>query len=387
MHTLVAVYFVTLFYAFHYALPLYSESTFLESLIPETFVGLVYSVSACVSVLLTLNIKKVLNRLSNRSVLIVSAIAEALLLLGIVFSPYTWLTLILFVLKSVVLSVLFVSLNILIESVSTNKNTGKIRGMYLTILNLGILTGPFFAGFIVGYGLNLLFFVSALCLIPMAYILIRHLDHLKEPPYSAPNLQAGFAFVRARPDVQRIVFAQYVLELFYIIMIVYGPLYLIQSNILDLKTYLGIVIPIVLIPFILIPYPLGKIADKKLGEKELLICGTLLMIFGTTLFALLDSTVLLYFVFALFVARLGASMVEEMASSYFYKKVDDTQANVISIFVNTRNIALITGPLIGSLIIGFFPSDSLMAFQVVFLVLAGILALSLIPSLKIHDTK
>jgi MFS family permease len=164
-------------------------------------------------------------------------------------------------------------------------------------------------------------------------------------------------------------------------MIVYGPIYLIQNNILNLQTYLGVVVPIILIPFILIPYPLGRLADNKLGEKELLIFGILLMIVGTSIFAVLHVPILAFYIFALFIARLGASMVEEMSSSYFYKQVDHSQADLISIFVNTRNIALISGPLIGSIIIYTY------SLQMVFFVLVGILVLSLLPIFKIHDTK
>lgn len=164
-------------------------------------------------------------------------------------------------------------------------------------------------------------------------------------------------------------------------MIVYGPIYLIQNDIATLATYLGVIIPIILIPFIILPYPLGRLADHKLGEKELLIFGLFLMIFGTGMFALLSVPVLAIYIFALFIARLGASMVEEMASSYFYKQVDHSQADLISIFVNTRNLALISGPLIGSVIIYTY------SLQTVFFVLVGILMLSLLPIFKLHDTR
>lgn len=381
MHSITAIYLVTFFYAFHNAIPVYSESTFLESLVPVSFIGFIYSIAAVISILVTLNIGKLLVRFSNRSILIASGISEGIFLLGIAFSPYTWLSVILFILKSVTLSVLFVSLNILVETVSQNKDTGKIRGVYLTILNIGIITGPFFAALILNKGLHYLFFISALCLLPMIYVLIKHLGHTREQKYITPHLYVGFNFLKKHRDVQIIVFAQYILELFYTIMIVYGPLYLIENNILNLQTYLGVVVPIILIPFILIPYPLGRLADNKLGEKELLVLGILLMIVGTSILALLNISVLIFYIFTLFIARLGASMVEEMASSYFYKQVDHSQADLISIFVNTRNLALISGPLIGSIVIYNF------SLQTVFFVLVGVLVLSLLPILKLHDTK
>jgi len=381
MKSITAVYLATLFYAFHYALPLYSESSYLETLVPDFAIGIIYSIAALISLGLTLKIGSFLNRWSNRRVLMGTAFLEAVSLVILAYSTSLTVSIIFFILHIVLLGAMYVGLNILVESVSEKENVGKIRGVYLTILNLGILTGPFFAAQLVGSGFALLFISAALCIVPMIYILYKHLDHLHEPRYIAPDLLESLARLKHFKDIRRIVFVQYILEFFWIIMIVYGPLYLIQNNILDLKTYLGVVIPIILIPFILLPYPLGRLADHKLGEKELLIFGILLMILGTTIFALLDTPLLITYIFALFVARLGASMVEEMSSSYFYKQVDHSQADLISIFTNTRNLALISGPLIGSVVLYTF------SLQVVFFVLVGILVLSLAPIFKLHDTK
>lgn len=381
MRSITAIYLVTLFYAFHYALPLYSESSYLESIIPLGFIGVIYSIAALISFVFSIKIGTLLNTWSNRSVLIGVAILELISLITLAYSTSVILSIVSFIIHTVLLSVLFVSLNILVESVSKNEDTGKVRGAYLTILNLGILTGPFFASQIIGSGFAILFTSAALCLVPMIYILYKHLDHLREPKYVAPDFLQSFKRLKGLANVRRIVFIQYILELFWIIMIVYGPIYLIQNNILNLQTYLGVVIPIILIPFIILPYPLGRLADSKLGEKELLISGIFLMILGTVMFALLTIPPLAFYIFALFIARLGSSMVEEMASSYFYKQVDHSQADLISIFTNTRNIALITGPLVGSVIVYGI------SLQAVFLTLAGILALSLIPIFKLHDTK
>jgi len=381
MKSITAVYLVTLFYAFHYALPLYSESSYLESILPLQWVGIVYSIAALGSLAFTLKIGSFLNRWSNRRVLMSVAFLEGVSLLVLAYSTSIAVSIVFFTIHIILLSALYVGLNILVESVSKKENTGKVRGVYLTILNVGILTGPFFASQLVGSGFALLFIGAALCLVPMIYILSKNLNHLQEPRYIAPDLFESLEQLRQFKDVQRIVFVQFILELFWIIMIVYGPIYLIQNDIATLATYLGVIIPIILIPFIILPYPLGRLADHKLGEKELLIFGLFLMIFGTGMFALLSVPVLAIYIFALFIARLGASMVEELASSYFYKQVDHSQADLISIFVNTRNLALISGPLIGSVIIYTY------SLQTVFFVLVGILMLSLLPIFKLHDTR
>ena len=145
MRSITAIYLVTLFYAFHYALPLYSESSYLESIVPLSFIGVIYSVAALISFVLSIKIGALLNKWSNRSVLIGVAMLELISLITLAYSTSIVLSILSFIIHTVLLSVLFVSLNILVESVSKNEDTGKVRGAYLTILNLGILTGPFFA--------------------------------------------------------------------------------------------------------------------------------------------------------------------------------------------------------------------------------------------------
>lgn len=381
MNSIMAVYFLTLFYAFHYALPLYSESSYLESIVDLKWVGIIYSVAAIFSFILTIKIGSILNKWGNRSVLIWVVLLEGASLLVLAFSSSVIVSISAFIVHIVLLALIFVAINILLESVSTNESTGRVRGVFLTILNLGILTGPFFAAQFIESGFTLIFILSVLCLVPVMYILLTRFKHLKEPRYIAPDIFENISQLKKFPNIRRIVLLQLVLELFYIVMIVYGPIYLIQNEITDLTTYLGVVIPIVLIPFIILPYPLGRLADSRLGEKELLAFGLILMIFGTLLFTLLSVPILSYYVFALFLGRLGASMVEEMTSSYFYKQVDSSQSDLIGIFTNTRNVAIIFGPLVGSIIVYS------LSLHAVFFGLALILALSLVPLIKLHDTK
>lgn len=340
-----------------------------------------YSISAVFSFIAILKVGKLLSRWGNKKVLMVAVALEALSLLVLALSTTVSVNLLAFVAHLVLLSVMYVGINILLESVSTDESTGRVRGVFLTILNLGILTGPFFAAQFIGDGLRVLFVLGAICLIPVGYTLQKYFSTIQEPVYVAPSLLGNLSKLKNLPDIRRIVIIQFILELFYIIMIIYVPIYLMKNEITDLVTYLGVIIPIVLIPFIVLPYPLGRLADSRLGEKELLVFGLLLMIFGTTIFALLSVPILSYYIFALLLARLGASMIEEMASSYFYKQVNSSQSDLIGIFTNTRNMAIIIGPLIGSVLI------YTLSLNAVFWGLIGIMVVSLFPLAKLHDTK
>lgn len=79
--------------------------------------------------------------------------------------------------------------------------------------------------------------------------------------------------------------------------------------------------------------------------------------------------------------RIGASAVEVMTESYFYKHVGPQDIHIISFMRTIRAAAYIIGPIIGSLVLAF------MNERFLFLVL-GIIMLAAIPhSLSIKDTR
>jgi len=258
-----------------------------------------------------------------------------------------------------------------------------VRGVYLTILNAGILIGPLIASQFIEQGFTLLFVFSALIILVAGYYVVRYLSHLDKWTYSTPNVFYALHQLRRSPDTARIIYAQFLLELFYSVVVIFVPLFLIQNSIVTLPVYLGVVLPIALLPFILLPYPLGRLADLRFGEKEMLITGFILMALGLLLIAFIPILTLSIAILVLFISRIGASMAEEMTSSYFYKHVSVSDADIISLFSNTRNMALIIGPFIGSILLGV-PGGSL---TLIFIVFAGMLTLGIIPLFKLHDTK
>ena len=74
-------------------------------------------------------------------------------------------------------------------------------------------------------------------------------------------------------------------------------------------------------PLVFLPYELGYLADKKFGEKEMLIIGLLILAVTTFLFVVITSTELFLWILLLVASRIGASFVETMSFSYYFKKV------------------------------------------------------------------
>jgi MFS family permease len=164
-------------------------------------------------------------------------------------------------------------------------------------------------------------------------------------------------------------------------MVIYAPLYL--YNIIGLSwSEIGIIFTIMLTPFVILEYPLGVIADKYLGEKEILmlgfgIAGTATIVFGT----LGESVPLAAWGFVLFLTRVGASMIESMTEIYFFKKITDRNTNIISVFRNTIPVAYTIAPIIASVLLFRLP------YQALFVILGFICWMGIFLSLRIHDTR
>jgi MFS family permease len=135
-----------------------------------------------------------------------------------------------------------------------------------------------------------------------------------------------------------------------------------------------------LLPFILIEIPAGKIADRWIGEKELLLAGFIIMALSTMVIPFIGTASFILWTTILFVTRIGASLVEIMTESYFFKHVKGDDANIISFFRMTRPLAYIAGPIAAIIALQFFP------FQYIFLVLGIIMFLGLKYSLALKDT-
>lgn len=383
MRPITALYIITFLYAVHYALPLHSESFFLEKIVGVEYVGIVYGVAAFISLATTISISSLLRRISIVRFTLLSIVLEAASLFVLAFGTHPSVLIIAFILHIVFLGALFIALNIMVEAVSSDYETGRVRGAYLTILNTGILIGPLIASRFVENGFTILFSLSAFCILAASYYVLRYSSQIEKWKYSTPNVFYAIRQLRRNPDTAKIVYAQFLLELFYSVVVIFVPLYLLQSSAITLPVYLGIVLPIVLLPFIILPYPLGRLADTRFGEKEMLICGFGLMTIGLLLLAFIPQLTLPVVILILLLSRIGASMAEEMTSSYFYKHVSVSDADIISLFSNTRNAALIIGPLLGALLASIH-GESLV---LIFVVFAGMLTLGIIPLFKLHDTK
>ncbi len=331
------------------ALISYINSSFLETILPEKWVGLMFTVGYAITFLVIQNYAKIIRRFTNYRVVLTIFAIEIVSLLVLGWNPYPIVSLIAFVALVVGYNVVVINYDIFLEELSNQKNEGRIRGMFWTTANLGFLLGPFLSGILSGmYGFSAAYFVSGIILIPvwlMIFFAYKNEKHTTFKPHA--KLLATIKKVHQDKDLRGIYFIAFALYLFYSWMVIYTPIYLLESGFS--WEQIGSLFTVMLVPFVLIEYPAGWLADRYFGETEMLTLG--FAIIGISVLALLYASSFWGMMLVLFCSRIGAAFVEIMRDVYFYKKVDETDLDLINLFRNTRSIAYMISPVLASLIL------------------------------------
>ena len=163
-------------------------------------------------------------------------------------------------------------------------------------------------------------------------------------------------------------------------MVVYSSIYLHETIGFGWEE-IAIILTIMLIPFVLFTYPLGRLADRKYGEKEIMAVGFGIMGVATIILAFFDIKSIAVWAILLFITRMGAAAVEIMLETYFFKTVSARDSAVLGMFRITRPIGNFIAPLITG-------AGLLLTTNANLFVIIGMIALvGLYPALTIRDTK
>ncbi len=272
----------------------------------------------------------------------------------------------------------WVILDMILESCSSDRFSGRIRGFHLTVLNAGFLCGPFLSTHILEkYDFQGVFFFLAFLYSLIFTSALIGLRNFRKPVENHIGPFKLLKKVSSRKNILRIYCVSFALEFFYALMIIYTPIYLINLGLG--WNEIGIIFTIMLVPFVILQYPAGVLADKRMGEKELIIFSLFLTgISVLTVFFTSSASVLLWSAL-LCVTRVGAALLEILRDSYFYKRIDSRDIDLIDFFRTTRPVAYIIGALLSTLFIFFFPLKS------VFLLVSLVLFAAIIPASRLVD--
>ncbi len=381
--TYVAVFFLTL----TASLTSYINSSYLATLVPENKVGLIYSLGSIITILLTLLVPKILCRLGIKlSTVIISSLSIGGLLLIVWQSPLVLFSILGFISYYALTQVARYNTDLYLETISDNKDTGGIRGIFMTVINIAWLASPIIASTILGptERFYLLYFISAILMVPFMIIIGKVLPErtVCDPTSTFRDLLARLRKLNTAKDraLRKILTTDFLLNFFYAIMVIYLPL-LLHEQIGFSWTEIGLIFTIMLIPFVVIEYPLGKIADKWLGERELLATGFMIAGVATILISTLQAKDIWLWAGLLFLTRVGAATIEIMKETALFKRIDGHDAPILSLSRNLSPLAYIAAPAFALI---FLNTDN---YQTIFLALGIVTLLGLYPSLTLKDTK
>ncbi len=379
----VLIYLTSFLYSFHYALPLYIESSFIAQFVSTTeVVGYAFSTAAVFTVLLTFIYPRLLKRFGNYKLTLTMMGLEIFTLLSLAFFSSPYIVIAFFIAHQTLANIIFLNLDSFVERFSIDAVTGSIRTVFMTVLNISYVVAPFLAGLMLTDGDFWKIYLAAAAVMSLGFFVIaKNFRNYVDPHYLAYPLRRTLQIVADSHDLHSIIFTHFLLSFFYTWMVIYVPIYLHKNMGIAMNDILGIIIPVALLPFVLFEVFLGRLADRRLGEKEILTAGFILMAVSTVGLSFITTSSVAVWAVALFITRTGACAVEAMTESYFYKQVSAEDAHLITFMRTIRAMAYIVGPLLGALVLSFFD------FNYLFLVL-GILMLAALPySLTIKDTR
>lgn len=363
------------------AIPAYIGSEFISLLIGKKSVGIVFAVESILTVMILGGFSIILKKIGNLYTSIIILTIGLISVLGIFFLNTSLLVILSFLAFLLIGNFFYLNLDILLEKYSSDALTGSIRGIYMSIGNMAWVISPLIAGFIISAtNHQTVFLVAGLILIPTILMILLNFKDFKDGQYKFTPISRLFLMLPKHKNTFKIWMTSFLLSFFYSWMVIYTPIYLRLDIGFDWTT-IGLMFTLMLLPFVILEAPLGKLADERFGEKEMLSLGFIIMAIGTAFLGFINTPDFWLFASALVITRIGASMVEIMNETYFFKKYGASDSDLVSLFRMTKPIAYIVGPLTGSFFLLFTN------YNYLFFILAGIVLFGLKYSLTLKDTK
>jgi len=379
---LTSVYSANLIVAAHFFLVVYINSSTLGRFFTDKQIGLFFMIGSLVSTALFLAAPKILSTIGAFRYFLITLLLELVAITGLAYYDAKIGTILFFILHQASVPMLSFILDIFFETVSKQENeTGELRGIYLSLANLMLVIAPAIVGFVLlKTTFHYVYLLSAILLLPLFVISLAKLRKIHLVAPQKIGLKKSFQTIWDMPDLRFGILAHFILQFFYAWMIIYLPLYLTQTIGFS-WTELGAIFTIMLLPFLLFEVPVGWLADKKFGEKELMILGFSIMTVATACLFIPKTPSFWVWASILFLSRVGASIVEITTESYFFKHTKGKNADLISIFRMTRPISYLIAPLVAIL------SLSLMDLGQAFWILSIVTVAGSIFAFQITDTR
>ncbi|MEI7621502.1 MAG: MFS transporter [Candidatus Moraniibacteriota bacterium] len=371
---------ISFLFGFAQALLLYVTSDYFSQALQSHNVSAFYFLTYVVALIGLLNMHKLVKLLGKSGSFFLFFLLQIYLLFAMIFIKQPLWGAVLMMLYIVANYFSWVVLDVIIEEYSEDKKSGRIRGFHLMILSAGVLLGPFLSMKLVAMtGFSGLFIATLVLNCLMLVVALVGLKGVNGKFRGKLTVQDIGLKVLTNKNVFNIYLISLALEAFYALMIVYTPLYLLGRGLSWQQ--IGIAFTVMLVPFVVLEYPIGFLADEKFGEKEMLIGGLLIMGLASSVIFFVTSNSVFVWSAILLLTRVGAATVETLRDSYFYKKIDGRDVDLISFFRTTRAVAYLLATGISAMLLIVAP------MKYVFLLIGALVLLGLYPAFKLEDNK
>lgn len=364
--SLLPLYIMAFFLALSVALPAYIQSSYLGSYIGLSAVTWFFIISNVISVFTILLFPKFIRKFDSYFSAGIVSVIFILSLLGLGVASNVILLLISFIAMQVSMGLIWINMDLFVESFSKNSTTGQTRTIYFTIINLAWIISPSLSAYVMQLSdYRLVYFVSALILAPFLVTFIFTARDIKHKVTNQKNkISVTAAKMLKSKNLRGVFVLALLLNLFYNSAVIFIPIYL--NKVVGFSWQdLGWMFSLMLIPFILVEIPAGIIADKYLGEKELFYFGFTIVIACLSLFSLIDSHNPWLWAAILFLSRVGAALVEAMSETYFFKNVGAKDINKINLFRCSIPLGRVIGSLLSLLMLIILPLRYLFVFTAI----------------------
>ncbi|MEK7088761.1 MAG: MFS transporter [Patescibacteria group bacterium] len=380
-HNRKIIYLAGFLFSIPVALVSYINSSFLEIYVGKNYIGIIYIVASIMTILGLLKMPKILTRLGNRLTILLSCSLIFLSLILLAFGNNASVVIPAFIIYFISINFVIASLDIFIEDFSKKSSIGTLRGFYLMIINFAWIIAQMISGSIINKSsFSGIYLLGAGFMVLVLFIFILFLRDFKDPEYKKVSILKTIRSFIQNKNISKIYLSHLILQFFYAWMIIYTPIYLHEYLNFGWDK-IGIIFSIMLIPFVILDFPLGKLSDK-IGEKKMLIVGFSIITLSVLIIPLIKESILWMWASVLFITRVGAATIETMNESYFFKIVNEENADEISFFRNAPSISYIIAPLLAVPLLFILPS-----FEYLYFILGAILLVGFFTSLRLKDIK
>lgn len=331
-------------------LPLYFRQ-FVES---DAGVGWIFITGYAAAFAANLFSASIIEHLKKRKSLLLALLLFTALFASFAIVTHAQTIFLLFAIYQFILSLFILDIGLYVKHYSNYREIAGNIGKLGSFGNIAWVFGPLLGSLIASrYGFSAVFLfssvVSVIALI--TFFFIRFEDDGVRFPHSMPFSSNILRFFRD-PNLRKT----------YLNNTGLGFIFSIWDYLPLLMTHLGASLPLIGmtkslmgLPQAALEYPIGRLADKKTGERIIFIIGYALAALFTLFLGL--TTDLKFFIAFFFIAAVGTSFLEMTRDSYFYRQIPEQEIELIAVYRTSDNFSYLIGQSLAIFTLSFLPTN------------------------------